>query len=168
MNLSVDGYVDHEGFSPDPLLSRHWIDVVRGETASICGRRMYEIMRYWDVDQPEWTPAHHDFAAAWRAQPKWVVSRSLPSVGPNTTLISQGIKAELRRLKAELPDEVAICGTVLAQSLTDMGLIDEYRLYFHPVVLGRGKPFFARTRPPLRLVSNQQFGDVTRLAYAAA
>lgn len=166
MNVSLDGYVDHEGFAPDPTLFRHWIEQVRGATASIYGRHIYEIMRYWEEDQPEWAPAEHEFAAAWRSQPKWVVSQSLKSVGPNATLISDDIEAVIRGLKSQLTGQVDICGTVLAQSLTRLGLIDEYRLYFHPVVLGAGKPFFADPRPPLRLIASDRIGeDVIRLTY---
>ena len=62
---------------------------VRGLTGSVYGRRMYEVMRYWDEDHPEWGAEEHDFAAAWRSQPKWVVSRSLKSVGPNAILVSR-------------------------------------------------------------------------------
>ena len=90
MNVSLDGYVDHDRFAPDDALFRHWIDHVQGLTGSVYGRRMYEIMRYWDDDHPDWTPDLRDFAAAWRRLPKWVVSRSLKSVGPNATLIGVG------------------------------------------------------------------------------
>src|SRR5690242_21895022 len=81
MNVSLDGYVDHEKFAPGPVLFRHWIEQVRGVTGSVYGGRMYEIMRYFDEDHPEWSPELHEFAAAWRSQPKWVVSRSFASVG---------------------------------------------------------------------------------------
>lgn len=169
MNLSLDGYVDHEKFAPDAVLFRHWIDQVRNASASIYGRRIYEIMRYWDEDHPQWTPQERDFAAAWRAQHKWVISRSLQSVGPNATLVSDNIEAVIRGLKAELAGDVDISGTILAQSLTELALIDEYRLYFHPVVLGRGKPFFAGPRPPLRLISSDRIGDAAiRLTYVPA
>lgn len=87
MNLSLDGYVDHEEFAPDAMLFRHWIEQVGGIAGCLYGRRIYELMRYWDDDQPEWTADEHDFAAAWRSRPKWVVSRSLTSVGPNATLV---------------------------------------------------------------------------------
>jgi len=87
---------------------------------------MYEVMCYWDDGHPEWDAAERAFAEAWRKQPKWVVSRSLKSVGP--------------------------------RSLTDLGLIDEYRIYLHPVVLGHGKPHFAGPRPPLCLVSHDRIG----------
>ena len=159
MNLSLDGYVDHQAFAPDPALFRHWIDRVRALTGSVYGRRMYEVMRYWDEDHPEWTSDERDFAAAWRSQPKWVVSRTLRSVGPNATLVSEEIEAVMRDLKAQHAGELDISGPELARSLANLGLVDEYRLYFHPVVLGGGKPFFAGPRPPLRLTSSDRVGD---------
>jgi len=167
MNLSLDGYVDHIEMRPGPALFRHWTEHVRGLTGSVYGRRMYEIMRYWDDDRPEWGAEEQEFAAAWRSQPKWVVSRSLKSVGPNSTLVSDDIETVIRSLKARLVGEIAVSGPELARSLTDLGLIDEYRLYFHPVVLGRGKPFFAGPQPPLHLVSVDPVGeDTIRLTYA--
>jgi dihydrofolate reductase len=169
MNQSLDGYVDHQEFAPDPALFRHWIEHVRGLTGSVYGRRMYEVMRYWDEDHPEWTPELGDFAAAWRKQQKWVVSRSLKSVGPNAALVADDVEAVIRRLKDELAGEISVSGPELARSLTELGLIDEYRLYLHPVVLGRGKPFFAGPRPPLRLVASDRIGkDAIRLIYVPA
>jgi dihydrofolate reductase len=169
MNVSLDGYVDHQEFAPGPVLFRHFIELVRSLTGSIYGGRLYEIMRYFDEDQPDWTPDRHEFAAAWRNQPKWVVSRSLKSVGPNATLIEGDIETAIRGLKAELAGEIDVGGPVLARCLTDLGLIDEYRLYFRPVVLGRGNPFFAGPRPPLRLVANDRIGeDAIRLTYVPA
>lgn len=169
MNLSLDGYVDYQEFAPGPALFRHWIEHVRGLAGSVYGRRMYEIMRYWDEDHPEWTPDLREFAAAWRRQPKWVVSRSLKSVGPNATLVEGDVGAAIRELKDRLVGEISVSGPDLARSMTDLGLIDEYRLYFHPVVLGRGKPFFAGPRPPLRLVSTDRVGeDTVRLTYVPA
>ncbi|HTW35438.1 MAG TPA: dihydrofolate reductase family protein [Rhizomicrobium sp.] len=169
MNLSLDGYVDHQEFASGPALFRHWIEHTRGLTGSVYGRRMYEIMRYWDEDHPEWSAELGAFAAAWRRQPKWVVSRSLKSVGPNATLVSDDIEGAIRGLKARLAGEIAVSGPDLARSVTDLGLIDEYRLYFHPVVLGRGTPFFAGPRPPLRFVSADRIGeDTVRLTYVPA
>ena len=169
MNQSLDGYVDHLKFRPSPVLFRHFIEQVRDLTGSLYGRRIYEVMRYWDEDQADWTAEEHAFAAAWRSQPKWVVSRSLKSVGPNATLVGDDIEAVIRELKAQLSGEIDVAGPDLAGSLTDLGLIDEYRLYLHPVVLGRGKPFFAGPRPPLRLVTSEQIGeDVIRLTYVPA
>jgi dihydrofolate reductase len=169
MNQSLDGYIDHTEFAPSPALFRHFIEQVGGLTGSVYGRRMYEVMRYWDEDDPEWNAEERDFATAWRSQPKWVVSRSLKSVGPNATLVQDDIEAVIRGLKARLVGEIEVGGPELAQSLTDLGLIDEYRLYLHPVVLGRGKPFFAGPRPPLRLVANDLIGeDAIRLTYVPA
>jgi len=126
-------------------------------------------MRYWDEDQPQWDAAEHEFAEAWRGQHKWVVSHSLQSVGPNATLVGDDFEATIRGLKAEIAGEIQVGGTILAQSLTDLGLIDEYRLYLHPVVLGSGTPFFAGPRPPLRLAASDRMGeDVIRLIYVPA
>src|SRR3982750_3557538 len=76
MNQSLDGYVDHTAFSPGPALFRHFIEEAQGQAGSVYGRTMYEVMRYWDDEQPEWDADEHAFALAWRNQPKWVVSRS--------------------------------------------------------------------------------------------
>ncbi|AZO81081.1 MULTISPECIES: dihydrofolate reductase family protein [unclassified Bosea (in: a-proteobacteria)] len=169
MNQSLDGYVDHQEMQTGPQLFRHWIEHVRDLAGSVYGRRMYEIMRYWDDDDPEWDAERRDFATAWRSQPKWVVSRSLKSVGPNATLVEDDLEAVVRGLKARLAGEIAVSGPALAQSLTNLGLIDEYRLYLHPVALGRGTPFFAGPRPPLRLVASDRVGeDVIRLTYVPA
>ncbi|MEZ5936022.1 MAG: dihydrofolate reductase family protein [Alphaproteobacteria bacterium] len=169
MNQSLDGYVDHEKFAPDAVLFRHWIEHVRGLTGSLYGRSMYEVMRYWDEDHPEWTPELLHFATAWRSLPKWVVSRSLTSVGPGATLVADDLETAVRGLKTRLDGEISVSGPDLARSLTDLGLIDEYRLYLHPVVLGRGKPFFAGPRPPLRLAASDRIGEnVIRLTYVPA
>ena len=169
MNQSLDGYVDDLEMRPSPALFRHWTEHMRGLTGSVYGRRMYEVMRYWDDDLSEWGAEQHEFAAAWRRQPKWVVSRSLKAVGPNATLVEDDVEATIRGLKARLVGEIAVSGPALAQCLTDLGLIDEYRLYLHPVVLGRGKPFFAGPRPPLRLVAGDRIDqDVMRLTYVPA
>ncbi len=169
MNVSLDGYVDHDKFAPDPVLFRHWIDQVRGAAGCIYGRRIYEIMRYWDEEHPEWTAELRDFATAWRSQPKWVISRTLQTVGPNATLVSDDIETVIRGLKAQLAGDIDISGTVLAQSLGELGLIDEYRLYFHPVVLGRGTPLFAGPLPRLRLVGSDRIGEeAIRITYVPA
>src|SRR5215472_5523526 len=102
LSQSLDGYVDHMKLGPPvPAANRHFVEQVRGLTGVIYGRRMYEIMRYWDEDSPDWDADDRDFAAAWRSQPKWVVSRSLRSVGPNATLVDGDVEAVVRGLKAE-------------------------------------------------------------------
>jgi dihydrofolate reductase len=169
MNVSLDGYVDHQAFEPDPALFRHFIEQVHSSAASVYGRGLYEVMRYWDDDHPEWPPDFREFAEAWRAQPKWVVSRTLRSVGPNATLVADNVEAVIRGLKDKLEGQIDVGGPVLAGSLTRLGLIDEYQLYFHPMVLGRGNPFFAGPRPPLRLVASDRIGEqAVRLAYVPA
>lgn len=169
MNQSLDGYVDHVGFAPGPILFRHFVDHMRRLSGVIYGRGLYEVMRYWDDDLPGWDAQERDFAKAWRAQPKWVLSRSLTEVGPNATLIPGDAGAAVRELKARLDGEVEVGGPVLAASLTRLGLIDEYRIYLRPVVLGAGQPFFAGPAPPLRLTASETIGeDAIRLSYAPA
>ena len=169
MNQSLDGYVDHMAFAPSPTLFRHFIEEAQGQAGSVYGRNMYEIMRYWDDEHPEWDEGERAFAAAWRRQPKWVVSRSLKSVGPNASLVEGDLAGAIRRLKAEREGEIEIAGPNLAKSLTDLGLIDEYRIYLHPVVLGHGTPYFARPRPPLRLMTSDRIAEsVIRLTYVPA
>jgi dihydrofolate reductase len=170
LSQSLDGYVDHMKLGPPvPAAFRHFIDLVRGLTGFIYGRRMYEIMRYWDEDLPDWDEVDREFAEAWRSQPKWVVSRSLNSAGPNATLVADDFDKAIRRLKAELAGEIHVGGPVLAQRLTEAGLIDEYRLYLRPVVLGGGTPFFAGSPPPLHLVASDLIADdLVRLTYVPA
>ena len=103
MNQFLDGYVDHMAFAPSPTLFRHWIEQVRGLTGSLYGRRIYEVMRYWDEEHPEWGAEEREFAATWRSQPKWVVSRTSTSVGPNATL------SELPACRARAPEMSCQC-----------------------------------------------------------
>jgi dihydrofolate reductase len=169
MNVSLDGYVDHLELGPPvPVVFRHFVQQIRGLAGLAYGRRMYEIMRYWDDDVSEWGAVERDFAAAWRSQPKWVVSRTAQSVGPNATLIEGDLEAAVRTLKAQHSGEIRVGGPELALSLTDLGLIDEYQLYFRPVVLGQGKPYFAGPRPPLRLTTSERIEDVMKLTYVPA
>jgi dihydrofolate reductase len=135
----------------------------------VYGRQMYEVMRYWDDEHPQWNAEEQAFAAAWRNQTKWVVSRSLKSVGPNARLVGDDLERAILELKAGHEGEIEVAGPNLAKSLTELGLIDEYRIYLHPVVLGHGKPFFAGPRPPLRLMAHDRIGeDVIRLTYVPA
>ena len=169
LNQSLDGYVDHLAFRPSAALFRHFIEDVRGLTGMVYGGRMYEVMRYWDNNRPDDDAAQLDYTTVWRSKPKWVVSRTLKSVGPNATLIEDDFEAVIRRLKSQLEGEIDVAGPNLAGSLTNLGLIDEYRLYIHPIVLGSGQPFFAGPRPRLRLVASDRIGgDVIRLTYVPA
>jgi dihydrofolate reductase len=166
MNQSLDGYVDHTAFAPGPALFRHFIEQTEGQAGCVYGRQMYEVMRYWDDDHPDWDEQEQAYAAAWRNLPKWVVSRSLASVGPNATLVAAEIERVIADVKATREGEIEVAGPSLAHSLSQLGLVDEFRIYLHPVVVGHGKPFFAGPRPPLHLMASEQMGeDVIRLTY---
>jgi dihydrofolate reductase len=175
MNVSLDGYTDHEALPPpDQVLFRYFIELTRKCAGAIYGRGLYEVMRYWDGDS--WD--QHDrakgddlraFAESWRAMPKWVVSRSLKSVGPNAILIDDDAEVAIRKLKTDLDGEIEVGGPKLAASLTAFGLIDEYRLLLQPVVLGRGRPFFVGAAPRLRLEASDRIGEsAIRLTYVRA
>ena len=170
LSQSLDGYVDHMKLGPPPPAAfRHFVEYVRALAGIVYGRYMYDVMRYWDDDLPDWDAEDRDFAVAWRSQPKWVVSRSLKSVGPNATLVADDFEKLIRRLKAEVDGEIQLGGPVLAHSLSEAGLIDEYRLYLRPVVLGGGTPFFAGARPPLHLAASDLIADdLIRLTYVPA
>lgn len=174
MMQSLDGYIDGPAGNlqlgpPGPILSRHFLDHMRASEGILYGRRMYQIMRYWDEDQPGWDEADHDFAQAYRPKPKWVASRSLTSVGPNATLVQGDLIDFAANLKSKRDGDIDVAGAELANVLSAAGLLDEYRLYFRPYVLGSGKPFFAGPRPSLRLVKHEAIGeDAVRLTYVPA
>lgn len=174
MMQSLDGYVDHatgglELPPPGKALHDHFADHVRGLAGILYGRRMYEVMRFWDEDHPEMDVGYRNFGPIWQAQPKWVASRTLKGVGPNATLVSGDIGAFVRKLKIDVEGEIDVAGPELAHVLTGLGLIDEYRLYFRPFVLGGGKPYFAGPRPPLNLTAVDRVGkDAVRLTYVPA
>ena len=129
LNQSLDGYVEHQNFGPpDPGLFRHFIEQVRGSAGMVYGRRMYEVMRYWDDDQPDWDEAEREYAMVWRMQPKWVISHSLRSVGPNATLIVDDIEAAIRGLQARVTGEIEVAGPELADRPTALCLIGEHHL----------------------------------------
>lgn len=166
MNISLDGYVDDAGGNlvmpaPGPKLFRYWIEAVRDCAGTIYGRRIYEVMRYWDDDNPEWTEPLREFAMVWRKLPKWVVSSTLKSVGPNATLLTGDIEAQVRELKASTEGKISVAGPQIAGLMTSLGLIDEYHLVLRPFVLGSGKPFFHEARPPLRLISSELIDEET-------
>jgi len=159
MMQSLDGYVAGVDGGPPAILApgdrlaRHFHDHVRGLAGIV-------------DDQPDWNAIERDFALAWRGKPKWVASHTLQAVGPNATLIRDDVGTFVRKLKKEVAGEIDVAGPELAGSLTAQGLIDEYRLYLRPFILGRGKPYFAGPRRPLHLVSTETVGeDTVRLTY---
>jgi dihydrofolate reductase len=158
MLVSLDGYVaGSEGGPqlPPPDEKLHWYfnDIAKRISASLYGRRMYEVMQYWDTadKQPESTEVEVDFARAWQKVPKVVFSTTLRSVGSNARLVKDNVEAAVKALKAEPGGDMEVAGPALAASLSKLGLIDEYRLYVHPIVLGGGKPFFAEGGGALNL-----------------
>lgn len=173
MAQSLDGYVAAADGSleaplhgPGDTLFRHFVEHERHLTASLYGRRIYELMRYWDEDQPDWSEPEREFASVWRAHPKWVASRTLTFVGPNASLVPRDVETFVRELKAETPGTIAVAGPEMAATLSDMGLLDEYHLYLRPVVLGAGKPYFAGPRPELHFIESERIGDdAVRLRY---
>ena len=166
MMQSLDGYVDDRAGTlvmppPGDALFRRFTDHIDRLSGIVYGRRMYDLMRYWD-DAPV-KPGSREvaFAAAWRAKPKWVASRTLKSVGPNATLITGDVVTAVRKLKGDIAGEIEVAGPEIAGVLTAAGLIDEYQLYYRPFVLGQGKPFFAGARPPLRIIATATVEDAT-------
>src|SRR5688500_1322823 len=150
MNASVDGYVSRTfGGPPDGMpapgdeLHQYFNDLQSSAALCLYGRELYTVMQYWDTDDPGWNAVQEEFATAWRDTSKVVVSTTLTEVGPNATLVSEDVETELRRVVAETDGDIDIGGPALAATLTRLGLVDEFRIYQRPVVLGGGKPFFA-------------------------
>ncbi len=174
MMQSLDGYIDGPAGNvrlgpPDSTVFRHFVDHVRAVKSILHGRRMYEVMRYWDEDKPGWSENERDFAHAWRSKTKWVASRSLTSVGPNATLVQGDVMDFARKLKAEQEGDIDLAGAEIASVLSAGGLVDEYRLYFRPQVLGAGKPYFMAPLLSLRLRNVNVLGeDVVQLVYVPA
>ncbi|OHV86237.1 dihydrofolate reductase family protein [Mesorhizobium sp. ORS 3428] len=149
MLVSLDGYIAGTDGNidlpiPEEELHRHFNEEMRRTVIALCGRRMYETMRFWDSPDRE-TSDHEverDFALAWRETPKIVFSTTLGAVGANARLVDRDAVGVGRSLKAETEGQISVGGAELAGHLSRAGLIDEYRLYMHPVVLGGGKPYF--------------------------
>jgi dihydrofolate reductase len=158
MMMSLDGYIAGRDGGPQlpppgEELHQYWNDHVAGVHAIVYGRKMYEVMKYWDTaDQaPNASKVEIEFARIWQSKPKLVVSTTLRELGPNTKLAGTDLSAEIDALKRG-DGEIEVAGPTLAGHLSRLGLIDEYRLYFLPVVLGGGKPFFSAEVPIADLV----------------
>jgi dihydrofolate reductase len=150
MTVSLDGYIsgpqgDFDWSAPDEELHRFHNDQVRELGGHLLGRRLYEVMSYWETAE-ERNPAAPqyalEFARIWKDLPKIVYSNTLTTVEGKTRLSSEDPVAEVARLKEQPGEPLGVGGATLAATLMRHDLIDEYRLFVYPVVLGGGKPFF--------------------------
>jgi len=145
--VSADGYISNSKGEiglpvPGEALHRYFNELLEHTALCLYGRRMYEVMSYWD-NPPAGSPPHElDFARAWQATPKVVVSTTLDRVGPHARLVKTNVEREVTQLKAETTGQIEVNGAALAASLIRWGLVDEFRLYVMPVVLGSGTPYF--------------------------
>jgi len=163
--VSLDGFIAGPGGeipAPDEELHRFHNEQARATGADLYGRRLYEVMRYWETaEEQNPSPPALEFARIWKATPKLVFSRTLKSVGPGYELVNTGFAERVAALKAEPGGELACGGASLAASLLALGLVDEIRPIVHPVVLGGGTPFLPALDSPLdlRLVETRSFGS---------
>ena len=179
LNVSVDGFietVDHRldwSVRDDELLT--WFnDLCRSLDAHLYGRRLYELMAaHWPTagSDPNATEAEREYARIWNATPKIVFSRTLQTVLAGSRIVSGDVADRLAEVRAEFPGDFDVAGPTLASAFIERGLVDEYRLVIHPVVLGAGTPLFPALRDPvgLRLAETRTFGSgVVYLGYQAA
>jgi dihydrofolate reductase len=168
MGASLDGFVAGPGgeidwSAPDEELHRFHNEQTRELGAHFCGRRLYEEMLYWETADQNPSAAEHEveFARLWQGLPKIVVSKTLDNVEGNARLIRDGIAEEVARLKEQPGGDLAVGGAGLAATFTRLGLVDEYRLFVSPVVLGAGTPYFPalEDRIDLELVETRTFGS---------
>jgi dihydrofolate reductase len=168
--VSADGYIvgpdgRFDWSMPDEDLHRFHNEQARSLAGHLLGRRLYETMVFWETADEDPSEIVRDFALTWQALPKVVLSRSLDSVvGANTTLTRDDVGAALTSLKESVDGDVAVGGAGLAAEAARLGLIDEYRLFIHPVAVGGGVPFFPRDqRVDMELVETRTFSS--RVAY---
>jgi dihydrofolate reductase len=168
MGVSLDGFIAGPGgeidwSAPDEELHRFHNEQTRELGAHLCGRRLYEEMVYWETaDQnPAASDPELEFARIWQELPKIVFSTTLETVEGNARLATGGVADEVARLKEQPGKDIAVGGAGLAASLIELGLVDEFRLFVSPVVLGGGTPFFPPLdeRVDLELVETQTFGS---------
>ena len=167
--VSLDGFIagpegDIDWSAPDEELHRFHNQQARELGAHLYGRRLYEVMRYWETAEEEnpSAPEHVlEFARIWKATPKIVFSSTLEGVEGNARLVKDGVAEEVVRLKEEPGKDLAVGGAGLASTCMKLGLIDEYRLFVSPVVVGGGTSFFPAMdeRINLDLVETRTFGS---------
>jgi dihydrofolate reductase len=168
MSVSLDGFIagpdgDIGWGAPDQELFRFHVQQTRGIGAHLCGRGLYEDMLPWETPETRWSdPDALEFARIWKAIPKVVFSTTLHEVQGNAQLASDDVAAEVAKLRAA-PGEgvISVGGAGLASTLIKLDLIDEYRLFVNPVVLGGGTPYFPALdrRIELELLETRTFGS---------
>jgi len=166
IGVSLDGFIagpdgEIDWTAPDEELFQFHIDQTRELSAHLCGRRLYETMLVWETaDDSRWDPRELEFARIWRALPKVVLSSTLERVEGNARLATDDVATEVAKLKEQSAKDVAVGGAGLAATLVELDLIDDYRLFVYPVVLGGGTPYFpARAeRLDLELLETRTFG----------
>ena len=168
MGVSLDGFIagpdgEIDWSAPDEELHRFHNQQIREIGAHLCGRRLYEEMVYWETadENPSATEFELEFAGIWKQLPKIVFSKTLEKVEGNARLVRDGVAEEVAKLKEQPGKDLAVGGAGLASTFTKLGLIDEYRLFVNPVVLGAGTPYFPALdeRIDLELVETQMFGS---------
>jgi dihydrofolate reductase len=168
MGVSLDGFIAGPGgeldwSAPGEELHRFHNEQMREIGAHLCGRRLYETMVYWETAQedPSATDYTLEFARIWQQLPKIVFSQTLELVQGNATLLRGGVAQEVAKLKQQPGKDLAVGGASLASTCTQVGLIDEYRLFVSPVVLAGGTRYLPQLgqRIDLDLVETQTFGS---------
>jgi dihydrofolate reductase len=168
MGVSLDGFIAGpdggiDWSAPDEELHRFHNQQTRELGTHLCGRRLYEVMRYWDTADQNPSAAEHEleFARIWQRLPKIVFSRTLTEVEGNARLATEGIAEEVAKLREQPGKDLGVGGASLASACIKVGLVDEYRLFVNPVVLGGGTPYFPalEDRTNLELVERQTFGS---------
>ena len=167
MTVSLDGFIAGPDGAidwsvPDEELFRFHTQRVQETGVQLCGRRLYETMLYWETAQEASLPEEHvEFAQIWKALPKVVFSTTLESVVGNTRLARDGVCEEVSRLKEQPGKDIGVGGAGLARACMKLELIDEWRLFVSPVLLGGGTPYFPTLdeRVNLELVETQTFGS---------
>jgi dihydrofolate reductase len=174
IGVSLDGYIagpdgDFDWAAPDEELHRFHNEQTRELGAHLVGRRLYETMLPWETMDAPAGSAEAEFAEIWQALPKVVFSTTLTEVEGNARLATGDPADELARVREETEKDVAVGGAGLAAPLIRLGLIDEYRPFVSPAVVGGGTPFFPPLdeRIPLELVETRTFDNrVVYLRYA--
>jgi dihydrofolate reductase len=168
MGVSLDGFIagpdgEIDWSAPDEELHRFHNQQMREIGVQLCGRRLYETMVYWETaeENPSATDYELEFARIWKELPKIVFSKTLEKVEGNARLVTDVAAEEVAKLKEQPGKDLAVGGAGLASTFIKLGLIDEYRLFVSPVVLGGGTPYFPALddRVHLALVETRTFGS---------